>query len=50
MDFLYRGGDLGPALAGQVVADLLLGLAEPGARAALSGCRTAEGPPAPPTE
>jgi AcrR family transcriptional regulator len=49
MDFLYRGGALGPELAVQIVHDLLMGLAEPGARVALSVRRPAE-PPSPTTE
>ena len=32
MDFLYRDGNLGDALARRIVADLLLGFAEPAAR------------------
>ena len=35
MDFLYRDGELGAGLGHQFVHDLLLGAAEPAARAAL---------------
>jgi hypothetical protein len=31
LDFLYRGGDLGPGLARRLVEDLLRGFAKPGA-------------------
>lgn len=36
MDFLYRDGALGPELADRIVSDLLLGMAEPDARPAVS--------------
>ncbi len=38
INFLYRGGDLGPELAGRLVRDILFGFAEPEARAALLKC------------
>lgn len=37
VDFLYRGGQLGPGLAARVVADILLGYAEPAGRSAHRG-------------
>jgi AcrR family transcriptional regulator len=45
MDFLYRGGALEPALAARIVADLLLGLAEPGARDSIAQRCPADPPP-----
>lgn len=43
INFLYRGGDLGPELAGRIVRDLLFGFGEPEARAALlNRCFTRE--------
>ena len=43
INFLYRGGDLGPELAGRLVRDALIGFAEPDARQALlSRCFTRE--------